>query len=111
MTASRRFETSLKRLECANRGHSQTVRRTGQVEPEARGPELDPVRAEYPRKLPYALRVGCARSRLSRNTLRTRPFDPSLSLAAGNTKSGVDRERVGRRSQPNYCESERFWVA
>jgi class 3 adenylate cyclase len=33
MTALRRFETSLKRLKCANSGHSPRAGRTGQIDP------------------------------------------------------------------------------
>jgi hypothetical protein len=33
MTAERRFETSLKRLKCANTGHSPTAWRTCQIDP------------------------------------------------------------------------------
>ena len=48
---SRRFETSLERLKCANSGHSRTVQKTSQVDPELPLP-VSPEGAKNTRKLP-----------------------------------------------------------
>ena len=61
----RRFETSLKRLKCANCGHSQTVRGTGQVDP----------------LLPFPFGSGYERMRRSGRSSRDKSIcaDPFLS--------------------------------
>ena len=87
MSASRRFETSLKRLKCANSGHSSMAWRTGQIAPLL--PEDRPYeRAGRATKRSSADGVGCAGSDPRRSELRTQV----------NAKRGSARLRPGRLS-------------
>src|ERR1700722_10850990 len=57
MSALRRHETSLLCLKCANSGHSRTVQRTGQVDPERKFPEAAEMSA-WRRERPFAKQVA-----------------------------------------------------